>query len=306
MKYGRFIFAIILFPITVFILYSAKNDPDLDLQSAQRIFDECVNGKKPETLIPDDVYYLPDHLKKVLKQTPESAELELFKAYCRLSTFNPTLIDTQLIEIIGLLSKTNHINYFIEFLKMANFSDNLALAIYTSWGNPNIRNYFTWNKTEEIFGSKYSLLKNMFNRIRIDMDKASYAYIEKRFIYAGTDFQMPWTIPPRLYTEYSYPAMAYIAKMYNNTTKYEHYKLKSISQDQLSRIMVGKFEYIAFAAKIFSAAGDPALAVSLIETLPPSRKRNLLLKRTLRTILNSKGGIEAVRNSSLIKSLEVQ
>ena len=68
MKYGRFIFAIILFPITVFILYSAKNDPDLDLQSAQRIFDECVNGKKPETLIPDDVYYLPDHLKKVLKQ----------------------------------------------------------------------------------------------------------------------------------------------------------------------------------------------------------------------------------------------
>ena len=70
--------------------------------------------------------------------------------------------------------------------------------------------------------------------------------------------------------------------------------------------MVGKFEYIAFAAKIFSAAGDPALAVSLIETLPPSRKRNLLLKRTLRTILNSKGGIEAVRNSSFIKSLEVQ
>lgn len=305
MRVSRIIFVAILLPIAIFILYNVKTDPDFNLESAQRIYDEYANGKVyADPLVPEDIRNLPMYLKKIINENPEFVDTELFRAYCRLSSFNPAIIDTQLLEIIEILARTNNIKYFIEFLKMANFSDNLSLIIYTSWRNPNIRNYFTWKRTEETFGFKYWRIRNIFNRIRIDIDNASYGEIEKRLVFAGTDFQMPWTISTSLYERYSYPAMAYIAKIYGNQTKYKYYKNKALSREQLEILKVGIFEYIQYTAKILSVAGEPEIAVRLIESLPPSRKRNLLLKRTLRTILKANGGMDSIKKSNLMTDLE--
>ena len=66
----------------------------------------------------------------------------------------------------------------------------------------------------------------------------------------------------------------------------------------------GIFEYVEYAAKIFAMCGDPKIATCLIDHLPDGKEKTRIIKAAIRNILESEGGLDAVRQSNFGKNLQ--
>ena len=147
--------------------------------------------------------------------------------------------------------------------------------------------------------SEYKKIGYAIIRLNMDMSKRSISDIEKTFLYSGLDFGMLWNVGEKNYIRYAYPLMAYVSKSKGLTDKYEYFKSQSISDAQMERIKGSFFEYIQYAVKVFARCSDPETAVSLLERLPDGSRKNLTIKRTIRYILKSPGGREAIEKSKI-------
>ncbi len=303
-KAGR-IFIILLIPIIVAISYCAFCDRDSNLEIAKKIYREFSGGEKyAPSIYEKSIVDLPRRLANSIRTNPQSADIEIFRTYCAMSSINAVIYDAQILEILDILIEQNNPKYFAEFLKLANYSDDIVLKIFYAMRNPVFREYFSINNCKSIF-KNYPQYASAFYFGGINITTDNTEKIEKTFYYIGTNnFNISWKLKKSVWGKYGFPAIAYIAKLQNKAKLYDYFKKESISQRQLSLMSAGIFEYVEYAAKIFAMCGDPKIATCLIDHLPDGKEKTRIIKAVIRNILESEGGLDAVRQSNFGKNLQ--
>lgn len=303
-KAGRF-FIFILIPIIIAISYFAFCDKDSNLEIAKKIYKEFSGGDKyTPSIYEKSIVDLPGRLADSIRANPQSADIEIFRTYCAMSSINTVIYDTQILEILDILIEQNNPKYFAEFLKLANYSDDIVLKIFYAMRNPVFRKYFSNNNCKSIFKA-YPQYISAFYFGGMNITTNNHEKIEKMFYYIGVNnFNIPWKLEEAAWGKYGFPAIAYIAKLQNNANIYDYYKRESISQSQLNYMSAGIFEYVKYAAKIFALCGDPKIATYLIDRLPDGKVKTRIIKAVIRDILESEGGLDAVKESNFGKSLQ--
>ena len=66
--------------------------------------------------------------------------------------------------------------------------------------------------------------------------------IEELYFHTFAQFSMPWTI--KKWGNYNYPFLSYICYLNKDTVRYNEYKKKSLSKEQLEDMKGGYFEYV--------------------------------------------------------------
>lgn len=229
-------------------------------------------------------------------------EMLMFQSYLNFQSSNKTVAEPYLIETIDRLIKAGNVKWLAEFIKLGNVSADFAICVYGCAGNPKIMDAFTYDFIEKNFAGTSA--RSWLIRAKNDYRKISEEKAERDLYYAGVTFGIHQkNTDDGKWSSFSRPLAAYLAKLKGRNDLYEIFKKKSLSPETLKDIRASLYEYCEYAAKIFARCGDPKVSVSLLELLPDGRRKNLSLKRTVRDILKSNGGREAIEKSSLGKIL---
>lgn len=302
LKYRVILALVAISAVAIGIL--AYYDVDLNLKVARAIYAKMsgqgVSYEIAEDILDKKLTQLPDRVREARKRGKAAYDNEVLRAYFTIVSSNKVEADGVILELMDILIENGDAKMLLEFMKIANHSEDLMLRVYQCAENEELRRYFTHKLGMDLFkNSEYKKIGYAIIRLNMDMAKRSISDIEKTFLYSGLDFGMLWNVGAKNYIRYAYPLMAYVSKSKGLTDKYEYFKSQSISDAQMERIKGSFFEYIQYAVKVFARCSDPETAVSLLERLPDGSRKNLTIKRTIRYILKSPGGREAIEKSKI-------
>ncbi len=184
-------------------------------------------------------------------------------------------------------------------LKLQRYSNDKALRFYTIGGKKYARLKMQEFAKKEDFKKKYHHLDNYINKYptMANIKNEKTLFIEKRFTHSAWEFLINWNIKKS--NDYKLPIIAYIYYCSNDKIRYELYRRKSTSLEQIKNMKAGEFRYVEYASKIFSLTEDYDSAIKLIKTLPISKRKNIVLKHTIRYLTATELGYRKVVESAI-------
>ncbi len=300
------IFLIVLSTTMMSVLgWIAYTEPDENLEIAREIYAEKLSisrerPKRAQDFIPKEIQELPKRLREAQNKGSHAFDAEVSHAYFKLIRANKTLCESVILEVMDILIENERSFMLLQFLQMTNESEDRILRTFACVKNPKLMSFFSINLSRELSKTMKSWqLSRAISRMNYDFTQNDPKQIDLNFRYVTIYGRGKVRTP-----ETSYPIVSFIAKYRGFENTYKLYKEKSISDEQLEKVSRSIFDYAQFAIKIFALADEPDIALDLLDKLPETPNKNLVIKRVIRYILSSKGGIEAVKKHDIKNLLE--
>lgn len=240
---------------------------------------------------------------KMAYMLPERSEKDRLanKAFSIMRDLKTTRYEDKLLQIIFEFARQDDPKWFMEFLNLANYSNDLVLAVYEGGKYEKISALYAEKIKNENFKKlrpriHIAMLKKFYCR---NLEKQDREFLEKQIYYEAIQFNMNWDLKEHG-LDFRIPLLAYFSRAGGREDFYASYKDAAFSEIQLKNMQPAYEAYVEYGAKVFSLSGDADAAIALIKTLKNPKDKSRVLKHCVRFLMSAKGGREALENSGLL------
>ncbi len=221
-------------------------------------------------------------------------------AYYLMLAFDPVSSENEAFEIMDIMAGHGDGERLSRLSQRLMYSNELALRIYSYGGNAEIAAYFAKQSADKEFKKQNRMLAQLMWRASVlnRINGSTLEELERSMVYEAVKFNLTWAI--KNWDAYKYPLLAFVSRTVGNEEFYEHYKKLSLSDTQMRDMRAGLFQYVEYAANAFAMVGDPEAAAVLLRALPDGRRKNLSIKRVIRSMVSAPGGLDIVLRENLL------
>lgn len=232
----------------------------------------------------------------------EGFERVMKKAFFIMKKANPVRYEDKLLQIIEEIVRRDDAEWLMNFVNLANYSNDLVFMIYAGARCEKISNVYEQqvknDNFREIRPSIYSAMRgalvcrNFKDENRESFDKVSPHY--------SVQFNMDWDLKDK-WRNFCFPLRAYFFSINGRKDLYELYREMSLSESQLKDMRPSYESYVEYGAKAFALSNDASAAILLIKTLKNPRQRSRVLKHCIRFLTSADDGEDVLKRSGILR-----